>query len=290
MPGHGDHWEALYDLQVFTSEKLVRDMEESVLVDEYPCVDVAHGSERAEEVSCLRWGDARIAHDVIVVSDAQEENKFLFSAYPVLLDGMRHVVELDRFVPWEYGIEAWVHGHVTRESVPICFFDTRYYADSAAYQTGQRLDVSLSGLAYFLQPILMRVFEIKEGPFWEMERQRRLDEGEPEEEASRPVQVHMTGGSIFLPRSDDEVRDEAQFQGVIDAIDSFEHDGQRIYRLEMVVMRPGDDEFRLPVFVSEHVLDGYVPQLGQDVEGMMWVQGQIIGLAPEVGNHEIEGK
>lgn len=34
MPGHGDHWEALYDLQVFTSEKLVRDMEKSVSIDE----------------------------------------------------------------------------------------------------------------------------------------------------------------------------------------------------------------------------------------------------------------
>jgi hypothetical protein len=47
----------------------------------------------------------------------------------------------------------------------------------------------------------------------------------------------------------------------------------------MIVMRPDDNEFRLPVFVSEYALEGYVPRLGEDVEGVLWLQGQIIGLA-----------
>jgi len=86
----------------------------------------------------------------------------------------------------------------------------------------------------------------------------------------------MTGASIFLPRGGDENPDDAQFQGVIDALDSFEHDGQRIYRMEMVVMRPDDGEFRIALFASEHALDGYVPQLGEDVEGVLWLQGRVI--------------
>ena len=52
-----------------------------------------------------------------------------------------------------------------------------------------------------------------------------------------------------------------------------------IYRLEMVVMRPDDQSFRLPVFASERALDGYVPQLGEDVEGMLWLQGSLLGAA-----------
>jgi hypothetical protein len=57
----------------------------------------------------------------------------------------------------------------------------------------------LAGIAYWLRPIQMRSFEIKEGPMWEMERERRLNDGESEKEASRPVEIHMTGASIFLP-------------------------------------------------------------------------------------------
>jgi hypothetical protein len=37
--------------------------------------------------------------------------------------------------------------------------------------------------------------------------------------------------------------------------------------LEIVLLRPGDDIFKLPVFVSEVVLNGYVPRLGEDVQG-----------------------
>ena len=64
---------------------------------------------------------------------------------------------------------------------------------------------------------------------------------------------------------------------MIEAIDAFEHDGQKVYRLEMVLMRPDDEEFRLPVYAAEHVLDGYVPRLGDDVQGVLWVQGRRIG-------------
>ena len=87
----------------------------------------------------------------------------------------------------------------------------------------------------------------------------------------------MTGAAIFLPHgSDGDARDDAQFQGVIESIDTFEHDGQKVYRLEMVLMRPGDEEFRIPVYASERALDGYEPRLGEDVEGVMWVQGRRI--------------
>lgn len=278
-PGHGNHWYALYDLEKLSGELTMRDLEDSRLIDRYPCVDVANGTDHAEEVFCLRWGEAPMVHDVLVVSDSKEGSRFMFSAYPVLLDGIRHRVTLDHFEPWPHGIEAWAHVHVTDSDVPVCFFDTRYYAGSSAYQSGQVLDVSMAGLAYFLRPIQMQAFEIKEGPLWEMDRQRRLDAGESEDDASRPVKIHMTGACIFLPQGGRNARDDAQFQGVIDAIDSFTHDGHTIYRLEMVVMKPDDQAFRLPVFVSEYVLDGYVPRLGEDVEGVLWLQGNIIGPA-----------
>lgn len=288
-PGHGDHWSALYDLENFPADIITRDLEDSNLVDQHPCVDVAHGSDRAEEVFCLRRGNAPLVHDVLVVSDSQEDSRSMFSAYPVLLDGIRHRVTLDHFEPWPHGIEAWAHVRVTDAEVSVCFFDTRYYAGSTIYQPGQALDVSLAGLAYFLRPIQIRAFEIKEGPLWEMEKQRRLDEGKSEQEAARPVTIHMTGGTTFLQLGGRNSRDDAQFQGVIDDVRSFEHDGQTIYRLEMVVMRPDDQSFRLPVFVSERALDGYVPQLGEDVEGLLWLQGIILGPAGDNPSKDQEG-
>lgn len=277
MPGHGDHWSALYDLDSYIHEGIARDCQEATLTCKAPCRDVKHGTDRAEEVVCLRRGSPRLANQILLASDSPARSHYLFSAYPVALDGIVHSLRIQRVEPWEYGIEGWIHAAVTEEDVSITFFDTMFFTGSAALQPGSVAEYSLAGLAYRLAPIRMRAFAVRTGALWEMERQRRLEEGEAEEQADRPVDVHMTGAAIFLPREGDQC-DEAQFQGVIEAIDVFDHDDQKIYRLEMVLMRPGDDEFRLPVFVSERALEGYVPRLGDDVEGAMWIQGRQVNV------------
>jgi hypothetical protein len=276
MPGHGNHWCALYGDDADIEAIIVRDLEDSTLVDSFLCVDVAHGTERAEEVSCLRWGQGSVVEDTLVVTDSTQQERFLFSAYPVIREGTQHTVTVDEVDPWEYGVEAWVHVRVTAEEIPLVFFDVRYYAGSECLQPGQKIDVSLAGLAYSLEPLKQTSFEIGEGPFWEMQKQSRLDEGKSLEEAEQPVTIHLNGMAALLPGSG-ECCDEAEFHGVIEVITHFEHDGKTIYRLEIVLLRPGDDVFKLPVFVSEVVLNGYVPRLGEDVQGVMWIQGYLVG-------------
>ena len=277
MPGHGDHWETLYAAEDYVQSKISRDIQEGRFVGTAECVDVEDGTDRTEQVACLRWGADRLANQILVVSNSAKQSNFLFSGYPIVLDGAPTEVTISKVEPWEYGIEGWVHGSVTSEGASICFFDSMYFAGTAGLKEGDVVTYQLAGLAYWLRPIQLRSFEVREGGMWEMEKQRRLEAGESLEEASRPVEVHMTGATIFLPRgSDGDARDDAQFQGVIEAIDTFEHDGQKVYRLEMVLMRPEDEEFRMPVYASERALDGYVPRLGEDVEGVMWVQGRRI--------------
>lgn len=277
MPGHGDHWETLYAAEDYVQSKISRDIQEGRFVGTAECVDVEDGTDRTEQVACLRWGADRLANQILVVSNSAKQSNFLFSGYPIVLDGAPTVVTISKVEPWEYGIEGWVHGSVTSEGASICFFDSMYFAGTAGLKEGDVANYQLAGLAYWLRPIQLRSFEVREGGMWEMEKQRRQEAGESLEEASRPVEVHMTGAAIFLPRgSDGDARDDAQFQGVIEAIDTFEHDGQKVYRLEMVLMRPEDEEFRMPVYASERALDGYVPCLGEDVEGVMWVQGRRI--------------
>lgn len=285
MPGHGDHWETLYSPDEYIQEKIRRDLKEGRLICRADCVDVEDGTDRTEQVACLRFGTERLANQILVVSNSAKRSHYLFSGYPVVLDGVDVDISITRVESWEYGIEGWIYGSVTTEGASISFFDTMYFAGSAVLREGDTVRYRLAGLAYFLRPIQMRSFEVKEGAMWALERDRRLEAGESEEDANRPVEMHMTGAAIFLPRSGDQC-DEAQFQGVIETLDVFEHDGQKVYRMEMVLMRPGDEEFRMPVYASERALMGYVPRLGEDVEGVMWVQGRRIeadaGVAPSV--------
>jgi hypothetical protein len=274
MPGHGNRWNALY--ANYAEEKLARDVEEAQLICQTDCINVEGESDQMEQVFCFRWGSDRLVNQVLVVSRSEKQSNFLFSAYPVILDGMNIDVTIDRVEPWEYGIEGWIHGRVTSEETTIHFFDTMYFSGSAALREGDSVCYRLAGLAQVLQPIKERSFEIQNGEFWEHVKKQRLEEGESDEKASRPVEILRTGAAVFLPRDDIQCG-TAEFQGVIETIDIFEHDKQKIYCMEMVLMRPGDEEFRLSVYASERVLDGYIPRLGDDVEGILWLQG----LRPE---------
>ena len=124
MPGHGDHWEALYSPEEYVQEKLTRDIKEGELVGGADCVDVEDRTDRTVQVFCFRWGSDRFANQILVVSNSAKQSNFLFSGYPVMLDGANTKVTISKIEPWEYGIEGWVRGTVTEAEVSICFFDT----------------------------------------------------------------------------------------------------------------------------------------------------------------------
>jgi len=135
--------------------------------------------------------------------------------------------------------------------------------------------VSLAGLAYSLEPMTQASFEISEGPLWEIQKQQRLSDGVGLQEAAKPVTIVMAGMAALLPHGGS--CDEFEFHGVVEGIDSFDHGGHTVYRMEVVVMRPGDEPFKLPIFASDAVLEGFVPRLGEDVQGVLWLQGYLVG-------------
>ncbi len=280
MPSHGNHWETLLNTEEsdFLANIVIPVAKNGRVVCAADCEDVRGGTERAEHVICQRSEGEHLVTQTLTVTDSLNKTLMLFSAYPVVLDGIPHNVTFEKFEPWKHGIEGWIHGGVMSGEASISFFDTMYFASPRWVRVGETVTYHLAGLAYWLRPIQTRTLEISEGPMWEIEKQNRLEAGETLQEAERPVTIHMTGAAMLLPvHKHDDAPDDYQFQGVIDALEVFEHGGQKIWRLELVLMRSidNDDEvFRLPVYASEYALQGYVPRLGEDVEGIMWLQGR----------------
>lgn len=89
MPGHGDHWETLYAAEDYVQSKISRDIQEGGFVGTAECVDVEDGTDRTEQVACLRWGADRLANQILVVSNSAKQSNFLFSGYPIVLDGVK---------------------------------------------------------------------------------------------------------------------------------------------------------------------------------------------------------
>jgi hypothetical protein len=284
VPTHGNHWEAICGLEHYAREIVGRDFEESELIGSADCVDVVNDTERAEEVACLRHGSPRISNDLLMVTDSRKDEWLLFTAYPVLHDGIVHPVTIKNVRPWQHGIEAWIDGCISLEQRPITWFDTHYWRDWTVLSPGVTVDVSLAALAYELRPLdrrLSRGCHLRNA-----QSERRLGNGGAGE-TGLPTKFWPGRNAPFLPCGDSDTPDEWQFRGVIKALDVVDHDGQDIYRLEMDFQHPGNETIALPVFVSEHTLDGYVPRLGANVEGILWLQGQLAN--PERTGHSTKG-
>jgi len=77
-----------------------------------------------------------------------------------------------------------------------------------------------------------------------------------------------------------------EFQAMIQDVTQFELMGRTYWRLTINLTKPIGDEDGIiaDIFVSEHVLDGYVPQTDDDVDGIAWFQGIPAWAAPD-GSH-----
>ena len=274
MPTHGAHWDAFYGDQFNAEETVSHCIQNGQLVDRHDCIDVVNGTERAETVFCIRNGEGPVFEDMLIVTDTPEQVNQFFSGYPMIRDGIFCQVEIEKILPWEYAIEAWIQAHILSCNVSITYFDTRFYAAGALLKAGQISDIVLSGLAYSLAPCAQSAIDMSSGALFEMERQRRINDGETGEGINRPVQVVLSGMAAFLPREGEQSSD-AEFRGVIQAISQFKHRELSIYRLDVTIARHDDVAFDFPIYVTEHVLNGYVPRPGEDVQGVMWMQGYL---------------
>ncbi|MBK1620177.1 hypothetical protein CKO42_17365 [Lamprobacter modestohalophilus] len=53
--------------------------------------------------------------------------------------------------------------------------------------------------------------------------------------------------------------------------------GDDVWHVDVVVARPEDREFMLPIYVTEQAFqDGWRPTLGEYVNGLAWVQGWMV--------------
>lgn len=286
MPGHGNHWEALYNLEEVRGSFISRMWVEGETVCRARCMDVRHETEHPEEVVCLRQGDAAIANQLLLVTDSKDNSHHVFSGYPVLLDGHRYALQVKVVRPWEYGIEGWVEGSLFGE-LPVSLFDTMFFMGSDQLEQEQWVTYDIAALAYRMRLAEIMQFQITEGPLWMLEREERLGRGESPEEASRPVEVRMDDAAVFLPEGDDQC-DEAYVRGVVQACKTMQHDGQTVYRVDVIVAKTDNGDFTLPVYVAERCLDGFVPEIGQPVEATVWIQGRRVGNVPGLapGNDE----
>lgn len=271
--GHGDHWEAVEkDYENFVGEMLPRICQSGTLVGKNAFTHTLDEvSNKTGVVYGLQYLEPPLNIMGLVVSGGEENSNELWSSYPVCAEGISSRVVIDEVKPWESGIEGTIKGHFP-EGGMVFFFDPYFFLNKDRYQVGEEVAVTLGALAYTLYKVEQLELNITEGPLLEMHRQKLL-EGDPTTDVSSitSVPLSMDGAAIYFPRGED--KDDAEIRFQVEEASRFTFAERPFTRLTGAIARPESGEVKIHVYASEQVLDGYMPQVGDNVEALVWMQG-----------------
>jgi hypothetical protein len=202
--------------------------------------------------------------------DLERKEVNLESLFPFFAEGARHTMTLEEVCVWNSGYEAHIIG--TLGEAEIIFYDTAYLPNRAWYKIRQHYDFTLTGLAYSARPAPYEPFTVRQDPevaAW-IARMRR-EQGEEVLPGLEPI-FSMKGMASLLPIEEWD-RDDYTFRGPVLSVREVEMLDEPAWLLEVTVLRFSGD-LNLNILVTRRVWEGErPPQVGEDVEGRLWLQG-----------------
>lgn len=135
MGAHGDHWETLYpSADQFLSEELPSLVESAEIIFRGPWKG-SEGGYAFDELIVLSDKAGEVRRTVLLMRDARRDRSLLFSAYPRLVDGSEHEIEITHIEAWEHGAEGQIAG-VTSDGLSVAFFDPLFFRNAPEYREG----------------------------------------------------------------------------------------------------------------------------------------------------------
>ena len=212
---------------------------------------------------------------VTIAADHKNKQMRVCTLFPFWPDGTSHRLVIRKVSIWESGVEAQIS--VELGDAGITFFDAHYLLNRGWYAQGKEYDFILTGIAYDAKPA-----EDREMPFtphpdqvaWETMLARQRGEEPPEMTGS----VHLGGLACLLPIPQWDA-DDFMFRGPVKTVKPFSGFlGQDGWLVGVTVMRfsNAQADVDLNIVITSRAWAGEAaPEVGQDIEGGLWLQGYL---------------
>ena len=267
--GHGDHWSALYlDWDAGIEERV-----EGMFKEGLPKARFTAPWPDAEIVQMLRFeisGQSLALTCLVGVVSDEKMLRFL-SCFPRLLVTEPWTLEVTELSE-AYGFAEGMVVMEVEDGGELRAFAPLFGEERARWPSSGKLSVQLAGLALNLAIYPAEPFRITEGPLLALERERLRTENDPEAETLDHVMVHAD--SLRTLYCGDE-NDHAGLVGRIERVTALESSGKIPggWLLHIEVQPDERPSGRiLPVYAFPPALGDYRPQVGDLVQGTVWVQ------------------
>lgn len=234
--GHGDHW--------FTVLESENEIESSVI----ECIKTP------EFVEPLKQKNNKIkayfSQGETLKTCAITVNDGLLTAYPFVADGIAHEITIDDIEEWINEQEAQIRCSLGDAS--FAFFDTMYFKNKSIYEQGKKYNFLLSALAYSLTKTEPRTLKDRDGR-----------------------ELSTKGMAAFFPFGNGDF-DDFVFQVPVKEVMELKFRNRTVYRIKAPLFRLTEEvDVDIFIFALSNTTKGYVPAVGDDIAGVMWLQGHI---------------
>jgi len=271
---HGGRWQAVFGEEYG-----------EILGDFLPKI-IEHGKVASTNSEVMGTAIAHMNDDesfgfVALIALKEEGANEFVNGYPIMPRGIVHALEISEVTEELECLERMVEAEVIGAG-SIGFFEPYGMTTDTQYSVGERYDIELSALAYSLNFAEEQRIPIKKE---ETIRAMRSDEHLPDDVRPFPIIVSTKGMAVCFQRPDLDIGDH-EFQGTVKSIETIKFEDQSIYRVVVTVMRRCnfdediddlDEDVEIPIYATKEALkDDYMPSVGDDVNGMMWMQGRVL--------------
>ncbi|MBI5892920.1 MAG: hypothetical protein HZB79_04610 [Deltaproteobacteria bacterium] len=271
----GSHWEPFYDDTTSVIKQIPDILPKSL---EQVAFSDARPAPRAcppEWQKAVYWTWPLRVHGLIsVVRLSPVKPNELVSVFPFCAEGIQHRIVIDKVHVWESGVEAQIEAVLGDAS--ITFFDTLYARNRDWYESNASYQFILTGIAYACKKAEDKIIEITNPDVVEAIRKTLTKDEEESIEGNR-IPIHTKRIAVFLPIQGWD-RDDYQFRGTIKSVKEIEILDQTGWKVRTTVIRnlSDDSEIDLDIIVTRKAWgDGPPPQTGDDIEGILWLQGYL---------------
>ena len=278
MEGHGNHWGCLGDKkEVFPHflGLIYGDGKTEIFkAAKHSFKDPETGRSRDETVLSMVAPDTDLAALVLSVTNQEEKEIKFQSTYPFARVGARYPITIAKIQEWENGIEARIDG-VFGDKASLGFFDTLYHVNKDKYEEGKTYEFDLAGVAYRLKVIEPEPIVITDPEVIARHRKSWAEIGEELiTNKDGAIEISMDGAAILDPLEGCAISDFA-FRARVRAVSSFRLEGQTVHVVRGTLIIIDDQEFEVPIYVTDHALEGPPPKPGDNISGRLWLQGYL---------------
>ena len=274
--GLGDIWEALLGQKSRLAECLASTAREGKCYER--CA--VHFRDGGSTVMLVQYPDngRDIRSGMLLAVPAAGDKTVMVSCFP-MMQGLPNPLHIRKAHTWTNNIEGVVAAEHAHDGPPVSFFAPFFFRDKSLFAPGAEVSVSLAALAFSCRKAAMQRFSVDEGPLYEQELQRFLEENPKKSEAdfTAPV-VSMEGARILLPQP---YACEWQYRCPVLAVAQTDFLGLPVYKLHVIFVGVDEDSLAGYLYVPERLLEGYKPQPGDDIEGTLWMTGMLHDAAGE---------